>query len=144
MSLAPYSFYWNPALSLIGLGPNMTFSRSTTKNAFNASGVLASVSIGVPAIQYHPVTQQCQGVLIEQAATNNLLYSHRAADSGQRPILPPPKPLPPFPGPVPSQPPPAAPPTRRATPAPGPATANDPAAPSPRWPRDRRRPSAGA
>ena len=81
MSLAPYSFYWNPALSLIGLGPNMTFSRSTTKNAFNASGVLASVSIGVPAIQYHPVTQQCQGVLIEQAATNNLLYSNAPTNS---------------------------------------------------------------
>lgn len=52
-----------------------TFTRSTTKNVFNSSGVLESVAIDTPAFDYDPVTLEPLGLLVEEQRTNLCLRS---------------------------------------------------------------------
>lgn len=65
-------------LDFIGSGavdPRITFTRASTAMRTNPAGVLESVAVNVPRIDYDPVTLQCRGLLREGARTNLLTYS---------------------------------------------------------------------
>lgn len=52
------------------LDSKITFTRASSALRTNVSGVLESVAINVPRINYDPVTHVCKGLLIEEARTN--------------------------------------------------------------------------
>lgn len=52
------------------LDSKITFTRASSALRTNASGVLESVAINVPRIDYDPITHVCKGLLIEEARTN--------------------------------------------------------------------------
>jgi hypothetical protein len=57
-----------------------TFTRASTKMAFNQSGVLAQVASGQPAFPYDPIALTLRGLQIEEGATN-LLYPSADANA---------------------------------------------------------------
>lgn len=54
---------------------SITFSRSSSANYFNSSGVLTSAATNTPRIDYDPVSLQKKGLLIESARSNLFLNS---------------------------------------------------------------------
>lgn len=58
------------------LDSKITFTRASSALRTNASGVLESVAINVPRIDYDPITHACKGLLIEEARTNLSVYSN--------------------------------------------------------------------
>ena len=58
-----------------GIGPNISFARSSAANYFNSAGVLASAAVDVPRFDHDPVTLASKGLLVEVARTNLLLNS---------------------------------------------------------------------
>lgn len=55
--------------------PRITFTRASTAMRTNSAGVLESVAINTPRIDYDPVTLLCRGLMVEDGATNLLTYS---------------------------------------------------------------------
>jgi len=55
--------------------PRVVFTRASSATYYNNLGVLSTVGNNVPRIDYNPSTLACNGLLIEQASTNLLLYS---------------------------------------------------------------------
>lgn len=68
---------------LTGTLPNgFAFSRASTANYFDSSGVLQSAAINIPRFDYgFPGNTSLQGLLIEPAATNLLLWSRDLTNS---------------------------------------------------------------
>jgi len=52
-----------------------SFSRASIATYWNSSGVLSTVSNNIPRIGYDPISKEFQGIVIESASTNNVLYS---------------------------------------------------------------------
>jgi hypothetical protein len=58
------------------LDSRVTFTRSgDTATVVNSSGNVASVAANIPRFNFNPTTLVCQGLLIEEARTNNQIYS---------------------------------------------------------------------
>lgn len=57
------------------LPSGVTFARTSTAWAFDATGALVSVAAGTPRFDYDPATLQLRGLLIEAARTNLILGS---------------------------------------------------------------------
>lgn len=55
--------------------PRITFTRASTAMRTNSAGVLESVAINTPRIDYDPVTLLCRGLMVEEERTNLLTYS---------------------------------------------------------------------
>lgn len=55
----------------------ITFTRASTAQRTNVFGLLESVAVNTPRIDYDPVTGACKGLLIEEARTNLLTYSEQ-------------------------------------------------------------------
>lgn len=53
----------------------VTFSRGSLAYRINKLGYIESVDYDEPRIEYDPVTYECKGLLLEEAATNLMLYS---------------------------------------------------------------------
>ena len=64
--------------SQIGAGL-LTFARASVANQFNAAGALVSVDVDTPRYDFHPVTHEPRGLLIEAEATNLFLNSATGA-----------------------------------------------------------------
>jgi hypothetical protein len=58
-----------------GVDPRIAFTRSTTATRVNSDGLIESVAIDAPRIDYDPVTLQCRGLLCEAQSTNFCLYN---------------------------------------------------------------------
>lgn len=58
------------------LDSKITFTRASSALRTNVSGVLESIAINVPRIDYDPVTHVCKGLLIEEERTNLCKYSN--------------------------------------------------------------------
>lgn len=54
----------------------LTFDRASTATRYNRYGFRESVLAGLPRIDFDPATLACNGLLVEEAATNNLLFSN--------------------------------------------------------------------
>jgi len=57
------------------LDPRITFARASSATYYNKFGTLTTASSNTPRFDYNPSTLTCNGLLIEQASTNLLLYS---------------------------------------------------------------------
>lgn len=55
--------------------PSVTFTRASTAMRVGPSGLIETVGINVPRIDYDPVTRACLGLLVEEQRTNLLLQS---------------------------------------------------------------------
>jgi len=55
--------------------PDGSFSRGTIGTYFDAAGIIQTAGIDVPRFTYNPTTLAFEGLLIEPASTNLLLYS---------------------------------------------------------------------
>lgn len=69
-----------PALNLDFAGTRsvdsrITFTRASTATRFNSSGVLETVAVNTPRIDFDPVTGACLGLLIEMQRTNLVVRS---------------------------------------------------------------------
>lgn len=53
----------------------LTFTRASSATRFNASGLLETVGNNVARLDFDPVTLAPRGLLIEEARTNNVVYS---------------------------------------------------------------------
>lgn len=63
------------------LDPRVTVARAlNTATRVNSSGLVEIVNADLPRFDYDPVTQAPNGLLIEEARTNNLLYSNTFDD----------------------------------------------------------------
>jgi hypothetical protein len=63
------------------IDPRITFTRSTVATRVNAQGLIESVPINAPRLDYDPVTLACKGLLIEEARTNLYTYSQAFDDA---------------------------------------------------------------
>jgi len=60
------------------LDSRVTFTRSgNTATVVNSSGVIENVNANLPRFDYNPTTLVCQGLLMEDARTNNIVYSEQ-------------------------------------------------------------------
>jgi hypothetical protein len=58
------------------LDPRITFARSgNTATVVNSSGYVVGINADLPRFDFNPVTFACKGLLIEEARTNNFVYS---------------------------------------------------------------------
>ena len=57
------------------LDPRVTFSRASTATYFDETGVLRTAANDAPRFDYDPATLAARGFLIEEARTNQILYS---------------------------------------------------------------------
>lgn len=55
--------------------PSVTFTRASTAMRVAPSGLIETVGINVPRLDYDPITRACLGLLIEEQRTNLLLQS---------------------------------------------------------------------
>lgn len=69
------------------LDPRITFTRASSATYFNSAGALTTAANNIPRFDYNPSTLACNGLLIEAAATNSLLYSQSLQTSGSWPTL---------------------------------------------------------
>lgn len=70
-----------------GLDRRLTFSRSSTAYRTNRFGLLESVANNTLRYNYDPITHECKGILLENAATNLVLNSLSADASGSPPRM---------------------------------------------------------
>jgi hypothetical protein len=60
------------------LDSRVTFTRTgNTATVVNSSGVVAPINADLPRFDFNPTTLICRGLLIEEARTNNLVYSEQ-------------------------------------------------------------------
>jgi hypothetical protein len=58
------------------LDPRVTFTRSgNTATVINSSGYVVGINADLPRFDHDPITLVCKGLLIEEARTNNFVYS---------------------------------------------------------------------
>lgn len=58
------------------LDPRVTFTRTgNTATVTNSSGYVVSINADLPRFDFNPITLVCRGLLIEEARTNQFLYS---------------------------------------------------------------------
>lgn len=55
--------------------PRVTFTRASTATRTNNKGLIEVVPVGIPRIDYDPISLACKGLLVEEARTNILTYS---------------------------------------------------------------------
>ncbi|KYP10550.1 MAG: hypothetical protein A0129_12190 [Limnobacter sp. CACIAM 66H1] len=55
--------------------PSVTFTRASTATRVGPSGLIETVGINVPRLDYDPITRACLGLLVEEQRTNLLLNS---------------------------------------------------------------------
>lgn len=58
------------------LDPSLTFTRSSTANYYNSSGILTQATTNAPRFDYNPATLALNGLLVEQQSTNLGLSSN--------------------------------------------------------------------
>jgi hypothetical protein len=58
-----------------GIFPKLTFTRASSATYYNSAGLIATAATDVARINYNPATLVAQGLLIEEARTNNFTYS---------------------------------------------------------------------
>ncbi|UUE95347.1 phage head spike fiber domain-containing protein [Comamonas thiooxydans] len=63
--------------------PRIQFTRASSATCFGPDGLLRTVGVGVPRIDYDPATKACLGLLIEESRTN--LIRQSAGDSDKAP-----------------------------------------------------------
>lgn len=71
----------NMDFTLGTLDSRITFTRASSANYFNSSGVLTSATTNTPRFDYDPVTLAPKGLLLEEARTNLLLRSDDFANA---------------------------------------------------------------
>lgn len=60
------------------LDSRVTFTRAgNTATVVNSSGLVAPINADLPRFDFNPTTLACNGLLIEEARTNNLVYSEQ-------------------------------------------------------------------
>jgi hypothetical protein len=74
--------YGRGALDLVFDGdrafdPRIKFTRDTVATRTNSAGLIETVPINLPRLDYDPITLACKGLLIEEARTNLLTYSEQ-------------------------------------------------------------------
>lgn len=57
--------------------PSVTFARASTATRVGPSGLIETMGINLPRINYDPVNRACLGLLIEEQRTNLLTYSEQ-------------------------------------------------------------------
>lgn len=81
-----------PSLDLLFTGaksvdPRIVFERATPATYFDETGVLRTAGPNEPRIDYDPATGECLGLLVEEAATNLLLWSEDLSSPGHNGAL---------------------------------------------------------
>lgn len=64
-------------LALVAALPGSVFSRPTTATYFDSDGLMKTAAVGVPRIDYNPVSRTCRGFLSEPQRTNLRSYSEQ-------------------------------------------------------------------
>jgi hypothetical protein len=59
------------------LDPRITFTRASVGTFVNENGLVTTAASGAARFDHDPVTGKCLGLLVEEARTNNLLYSEQ-------------------------------------------------------------------
>jgi hypothetical protein len=59
------------------LDPRVTFTRASVGTFVNENGLVTTAASGAARFDHDPVTGKCLGLLVEEARTNNLLYSEQ-------------------------------------------------------------------
>jgi len=63
------------------LDPRVTFSRASTATFVGANGLIQTAASGAPRFDHNPATGESLGLLVEEARTNNVLYSEQINSS---------------------------------------------------------------
>lgn len=74
---------WDVDIDLMAdtLDPRVVFSRASTATYINSAGALQAAAVGVPRIDYDPVTLQRRGLLLEESRTNLVRNSQMTGGS---------------------------------------------------------------
>jgi hypothetical protein len=85
--LWPYAGAGTPSLDMSFMTPGampsgVTFTRASTAKYFDVSGTMQTAAANAPRWDYNPTSHALNGLLIEEARTNLLLYSGDLSNAG--------------------------------------------------------------